>query len=70
MSGNKRIVLVGHGGSCANNCLKNEISNLLKEQLVNHTHNFIEAKDGSNDKICSLCGVRAMQAFAYMEAKK
>lgn len=32
-------------------------------------HNFINANDGSLDKICIICGKRAMQGVLYFEPK-
>ena len=30
--------------------------------LKNHKHNFIDAKDGTYDKVCIICGIRAKQS--------
>lgn len=32
-------------------------------------HKFIDAKDGTLDKICTICGKRAMQGALYFEPK-
>lgn len=34
-----------------------------KEILKNHKHKFANTTDGTHDKVCVICGVRAKQAF-------
>lgn len=39
-----------------------ELYRLNDAILKNHKHNFIDAKDGTYDKVCVICGIRAKQA--------
>ena len=35
----------------------------------NHEHSFIECNDGSRDKVCVICGKRAMQGVICLSVK-
>lgn len=37
--------------------------------MINCEHNFIDVKDGSLDKICTICGKKAMQGMLRAELK-
>lgn len=43
--------------------IEKELAREVKRTLnKNCTHNFIDAKDGTCDKVCTICGIRAKQA--------
>lgn len=45
-----------------------EICNQVEKSIVkNHKHTFVDAKDGTLDKVCSVCGIRAKQATVYLK---
>lgn len=42
---------------------KEEVNKQIKDAILkNHKHNFIDANDGTYDKVCVICGIRAKQA--------
>ncbi len=46
-----------------------EVNKQIKVAILkNHKHNFIDANDGTYDKVCVICGIRAKQAV--MKFKK
>lgn len=48
--------------------LSKTLVELLKQNIkVEHKHTFIDAKDGTGDKVCSICGSRAKQARMYLK---
>lgn len=41
---------------------------VLKENILkNHKHIFVKTCDGTHDKICAVCGIRAKQAFLHLK---
>lgn len=51
--------------------ISKEISKQVASQLkcVNGNHCFVPLKDGTNDVICTRCGIKAMRAVAYLDKK-
>lgn len=40
-----------------------DVNKQIKDAILkNHKHNFIKANDGTYDKVCVICGIRAKQA--------
>ena len=61
------VGIVGSTRACETT-LSQAIVELLKQNIkVGHEHTFIDAKDGTDDKVCSICGVRAKQARMYLK---
>lgn len=41
---------------------------VLKENILkNHKHIFVKTCDGTQDKICAVCGIRVKQAFLHLK---
>lgn len=41
---------------------------VVKENILkNHKHIFVKTCDGTHDKICAVCGIRAKQAFLHLK---
>lgn len=51
---------------------KSTISQAIAEEIQkniikNHKHSFCPANDGTNDLVCTICGLRSMQAVAHFK---
>ena len=47
--------------------IKKDIAREIQKGLKSYcTHSFVNANDGTGDKICTICGKRAKQAYAYL----
>ena len=49
--------------------IKKNIAREIQKETVSYCpHSFVNANDGTNDKICIICGKRAMQAVMYYKS--